>query len=139
MEISRGNGTFTRSEFKVEPKVGRILDALNTVRGPPAWVEQAKAHSFKHEAVQMWNLLPQHIRNTTNVTVDKFKAKLDKYLQTIVDQPRIPSMTSQCLTTSNCLQSIIPISEAQHIQIGARHIDVNNDQTKGGDTLTSTH
>jgi hypothetical protein len=121
------------------PRRGRIVDAVKIARDAPAWVKQAKAHSFKHEAVQMWNLLPQHIRNTTNVTVDKFKAKLDKYLQTIVDQPRIPSMTSQCLTTSNCLQSIIPISEAQRIQIGARHIDVNNDQTEGGATLTSTH
>ena len=120
------------------PRRGRIVDVVNIARDAPAWVKQAKAHSFKHEAVQMWNLLPKHIRNTTNVTVETFKSRLDKYLQTIVDQPRIPSMTSQCLATSNCLQSIIPITEAQRIQSGAS-IDVNNDQIEGGATLTSTH
>ena len=115
------------------------MDAVKISKDAPAWVQQAKLHSFKHQAVQIWNLLPKYIRDTTNVSVDTFKSKLDRYLQTIPDQPRIPSMISQCLTTSNCLQSFIPFSEAERIRSGNRHIDAENDQNQGGATQTSLH
>ena len=126
-------------QSKWNPRRGRIVDAVKISKDAPAWVQQAKLHSFKHQAVQIWNLLPKYIRDTTNVSVDTFKSKLDRYLQTIPDQPRIPSMTSQCLTTSNCLQSFIPFSEAERIRSGNRHIDAENDHNQGGATQTSLH
>ena len=39
---------------------------------------------------QLFNVMPQHIRDLTNCSVDTFKAKLDKFLCTITDQPVIP-------------------------------------------------
>ena len=121
------------------PRRGRLVETTQIARDAPAWIKQAKTNSFKHKAAQIWNLLPQQIRNTTNVSVDTFKSKLDKYLQKIDDQPRIPSMTSQCLTTSNCLVSMIPILEAERIRSGRQRIDERRSQTEDGATLTSRH
>ena len=36
---------------------------------------------------KLFNVMPQHIRDLTNCSVDTFKANLDKFLCTIVDQP----------------------------------------------------
>ena len=58
---------------------------------------------------QLFNVMPQHIQDLTNCSVDTFKAKLDKFLCTITDQPVIPGYiggTSQ-LYGSNSLVDIL--------------------------------
>ena len=118
------------------PRRGRTIKPVEVLRKAPTWVKQAKSHAFKHESVRMWNLLPIGVRNTTQVSTDTFKYRLDKYLTSIKDQPRIPSMTSQCITTSNCLAVIIPVAEAERIQAG---VTGSNKTEEGGATLTSLH
>ena len=39
---------------------------------------------------QLFNVMPQHIRDLTNCSVDTFKANLDSFLCTIADHPVIP-------------------------------------------------
>ena len=39
---------------------------------------------------QLFNVMPQYIRDLTNCTVETFKANLDKFLCTVTDQPVIP-------------------------------------------------
>ena len=39
---------------------------------------------------KLFNVMPQHIRDLTNCTVDTFKANLDRFLCTVADQPVIP-------------------------------------------------
>ena len=121
------------------PRRGRTVKPVDVARNAATWVRNAKAHSFRYESVRMWNLLPIGIRNTTHVSVDAFKRRLDKYLTNIPDQPRLPSLTSQCITTSNCLLEMIPVSENARFRsvqsIGA----IDDYRNEGGATLTSLH
>ena len=121
------------------PRRGRTVKPVDVARNAATWVRNAKAHSFRHESVRMWNLLPIGIRNTTHVSVDAFKRRLDNYLTNIPDQPRLPSLTSQCITTSNCLLEMIPVSENVRLRsvqsIGA----IDDHRNEGGATLTSLH
>ena len=121
------------------PRRGRTVKPVDVARNAATWVRNAKAHSFRHESVRMWNLLPIGIRNTTHVSVDSFKRRLDNYLTNIPDQPRLPSLTSQCITTSNCLLEMIPVSENARLRsvqsIGA----IDDHRNEGGATLTSLH
>ena len=52
---------------------------------------------------QLFNVLPIELRNMTGCSVDTFKRKLDKFLQTVPDQPLIPGYTAQRRAESNSL------------------------------------
>ena len=58
-------------------------------------------HSFNHVAPRLWNCLPASIRELTNKTVDCFKTALDNFLETVPDEPQIPSLRYKCCSTSN--------------------------------------
>ena len=119
------------------PRRGRIVQTPAINNDAPAGIKLAKEHSFVHKTAKMWNLLPKCIRNTTNVSVDTFKFQLDRHLRTVIDQPRVLSLTSQCSTTSNCLASILPVAEAERIRSGA--VMVSTVHSEGGAPLTSLH
>jgi ribonuclease P/MRP protein subunit RPP40 len=54
-------------------------------------VKTLRDKSFQSEAPKLFNSLPAHIRNM-NTLPDTFKAHLDRYLETIPDQPAIPGL-----------------------------------------------
>ena len=41
---------------------------------------------------RIFNELPYHIRNSTNITLNTFKSRLDTFLQLVPDTPSIPGM-----------------------------------------------
>ena len=51
----------------------------------------------------LFNARPQDTRNKTDCSTDSFKHKLDKYLQTIPDLPRIPGYTNLTIMDTNSL------------------------------------
>ena len=52
----------------------------------------------------LFNSMSQVLRNKTDCSpADSFKHKLDKYLQTIPDLPRIPGYTNLTITDTNAL------------------------------------
>ena len=53
----------------------------------------------------LFNCMPQNIRNKTDCSTDSFKHQdqLDKYLKTIPDLPRIPGYTNLTTTDTNSL------------------------------------
>ena len=59
----------------------------------------------------LFNLMPANIRNMKSCSVEKFKAALDKYLQTIPDQPRIPGLIRYCRNASNSLMDMLETCE----------------------------
>ena len=93
-------GTVPSLGFQVvwNPRRGRIVQTPAINNDAPAGIKLAKEHSFVHKTAKMWNLLPKCIRNTTNVSVDTFKFQLDQHLRTVIDQPSVLSLTSQCST-----------------------------------------
>ena len=58
---------------------------------------------------KLFNVMPQHIRDLTICSVDTFKANLDKFLCTVVDQPVIPGYVggNNQLYGSNSLVDIL--------------------------------
>jgi len=59
----------------------------------PAWAKRVRASSFFVQGPRLYNSIPQHLRELENIVTpsktdsDNFKARLDKYLQTLPDIP----------------------------------------------------
>lgn len=76
-----------------------ILSHYNDRRGRLCYVKDINAsirkiksiihNSFTYSGSRLFNKVPKDIRDTTNVNVDHFKLKLDKWLRSIPDQPPI--------------------------------------------------
>ena len=60
-------------------------------------------NAFNMAAPRLWNTLPSSIRDLPFTSVDKFKSHLDKHLQSIPDEPQIPSLKRMCEKSSNSL------------------------------------
>ena len=64
-------------------------------------VKGLREQSFQVHGPQLFNALPKDIRNLQKISLDDFKSKLDQYLMTIPDQPKIgelvPSTCDQVL------------------------------------------
>ena len=54
--------------------------------------------SFQCASLQLFNSLPKYIRNLINISIQKFKEHLDKFLTYIPDQPKVPELTPSCRT-----------------------------------------
>ena len=68
------------------PHTQKLREASLSVRGP-----------------RLFNSLPKHLRDMRNCTKDAFKSALDKYLQTIPDEPQIQGYTASRRAESNSL------------------------------------
>ena len=54
-------------------------------------IQSLRESSFQVHGPKLFNSLPQAIRNLQKISIDDFKAKLDKYLETIPDEPKLPN------------------------------------------------
>ena len=70
-----------RRELKVPPLKGK--QAIRSIR------EQ----SFQVKGPQLFNSLPKNIKNITKVSVEEFKAHLDKYIENVPDEPSVDGLT----------------------------------------------
>ena len=68
--------------------------------GSPTAVKRARESSLKVKGARLFNLVPQHLRGLTGVSVDTFKAALDDWLAGIPDQPTTPGRQRAALTNS---------------------------------------
>ena len=66
--------------------------------------------SLSVNGAQLFNVLPQHLRNLTNIELPKFKRELDKFLSTIPDESQSPGYTAVRLAESNSLLHMVPAS-----------------------------
>ena len=87
---------------------GRECHVTEVIRTAPANVRKAREGSLSVKGAKMFNLLPPDIRNLNSDKVDIFKRRLDKFLQSIADQPTIPEEGRAA--QSNCLLHQIPMS-----------------------------
>ena len=56
-------------------------------------VKTLREQTFQVHGPQLFNALPNSVRNTTKCSVDDFKMKLDKFLETIPDEPNVGGLT----------------------------------------------
>ena len=52
---------------------------------------------------RLFNHLPQSIRDISGSSVDTFKRALDKHLDTVPDETRVPKLVKYCLKSINSL------------------------------------
>ena len=52
---------------------------------------------------RLFNHLPSGVRDITDCSVDTFKRSLDKHLDTIPDEPRLPRLVRYCSRASNSI------------------------------------
>ena len=101
-------------QSSTQQRRGRMLQ-VHKLASTPSHLLQIKRQSVRCFGVKLFNSLPKHIRNITNTSVDKFKRKLDTFLNTIDDHPHLRSGANQgsyssnhlydCITLNNCEQS----------------------------------
>jgi hypothetical protein len=49
--------------------------------------------SFQVNGARIFNSLPKSVRNLTRTSIDDFKSKLDKYLETLPHEPKLTNYT----------------------------------------------
>ena len=59
-----------------------------TNRNPAESLQESAITVF---GLQLYNLLPKYLRDIKSVKTEKFKFELDKFLDTIPDQPKMPN------------------------------------------------
>ena len=64
--------------------------------------------SFAIRGPRLFNALPKHLRNLSDISADSFKRALDKVLSTLPDQPTVPGYAGGRSTNSNSLVDILP-------------------------------
>ena len=72
--------------------------------------------SFASRGPRLFNLIPKHVRELKNVSVDVFKDALDKYLALVPDQPQIQGYTVMRQADSNSLVDMHSLVPAQSIK-----------------------
>jgi len=93
-------------------------------------------HSFNMSATRLWNILPYSLRNLPFTSVDKFKRHLDNFLETIPDEPQIPSLKRQCRTNSNSILAMLSVSpqsatpQPSHLRTQAEDTPILADATQ---------
>ena len=67
---------------------------------------------------KIFNKLPHSLRNSTDITLDTFKSRLDTFLQTIPDHPRVPGLNPApvCKHTNRQSNDIADWIDFLHIQ-----------------------
>ena len=93
----------TPIELTVSHRRGRscVLPTINNTAAQR--IKTIRFASLPFKGPRLFNCLPKDIRGLTKCTVAVFKAKLDKFLSTLPDQPLIPSMTAYRECESNSI------------------------------------
>ena len=80
-----------------EGRLGRRCLVPPMARGATARVRTIREQTFQVHGPRLFNCLPAYIRNTTKV-LEEFKMKLDKFLETMPDEPRMDGLTPGACT-----------------------------------------
>ena len=77
-------------EFNIHQRRGRLCHINSICTTARTRVKTLKQNAFATRGPQLFNALPRHLRDTAEDNIDCFKNQLDKFLQTIPDQPKMP-------------------------------------------------
>ncbi len=94
---------------KATLRSGRLCNIPSSLKSTVSnKLQSLRDSSFCVNGPNLFNALPSHIRNMTNVGLPTFKAELDKYLKTIADEPLSKGYTACRRAASNSLIHMIP-------------------------------
>ena len=66
-------------------------------------MQSIREASLLVNGAKLFNCLPKELRDCTGCKVDTFKVRLDKYIQTVPDQPSVPQYVAYRRALSNML------------------------------------
>ena len=99
------SGNFVNSYMST--RLGRKCTVPAIPTRASSTVKNIRFSSFHVHGCRLFNILPAHVRNFTDSTVDKFKYKLDNFLSTVPDLPHLPGLKKFCPASSNSLIDIM--------------------------------
>ena len=85
------------------PRHGRLCKIPKLNNKASHAVQTLREASLAVHGAQLFNAMPQHIRNKTNCRAESFKAQLDKHLRNIPDQPQVPGYTQHAQAETNSI------------------------------------
>ena len=103
MEKLAPNLAANRINTKISERRGRYCLIPKIAKHCSARVKTLREHSFSIHAPKLFNSMPKHIRDISDVSVDTFKYHLDKLLATIPDEPSVPGYAKQRAANTNSL------------------------------------
>ena len=86
-----------------DPRLGRRCAIPPLLTSCSPHTQKLREASLSVRGPRLFNSLPKHLRDMRNCTKDVFKSALDKYLQTIPDEPQIQGYTASRRAESNSL------------------------------------
>ena len=91
-KLSQGLVSGYQVQFSSTLGRGRTAQPHTVVQSSPATVRRAREASLGVKGARIFNLLPTDIRNLDSISVDTFKAELDRFLANIPDQPTVSGL-----------------------------------------------
>ena len=86
--------------------------------------------SFPVHGVQLFNAMPKHVRDMTNVPVASFKKILDDYLANVPDEPLIPGYTARKQANTNSLLDMSKLAKSVVVPFS-----LQGQQDRGGEKV----
>lgn len=77
-------------QFYHQGRLGNLCHIEGIHHGATTRVKTLKWNSFSLKASRLFNALPRNLRDCNNVSIDTFKHKLDQFLETVPDEPKLP-------------------------------------------------
>ena len=101
-----------RSELqrKSSLRFGTMCSIPSRVTSATSRIQTLRDGSFVFNGPRLFNALPAHIRNLTEIGTLSFKKELDRFLKTVVDEPLCRGYTAGRRAASNSLLHMVPIS-----------------------------
>ena len=101
--------------YKYSPRRGKVLIMPPVKSSKSSFAGTLYHHSFNRRAPRIFNALPKEIRNLPNdSSPELIKRRLDKFLNCIPDEPRLPGYLPTNSAESNRLEDQIRATEFLH-------------------------
>ena len=101
--IPQADGNSHKIQAKWHSRRGRECTIPRVETSAPYRVKKLLYASLPVRGQRLFNSLPIEVRNVTRCSVENFKCILDRYLQTVPDEPQIPGYISQRCADTNSL------------------------------------
>ena len=110
--IPQADGNSHKIQAKWHPRRGRECTIPRVETSAPHRVKKLLYASLPVRGQRLFNSLPIEVRNVTRCSVENFKCILDRYLQTVPDEPQIPGYISQRRADTNSLLDMARMAKA---------------------------
>ena len=83
------------------PRPGRECRVPTISPSATCAIQTIRFSSLPVKGPRLFNVLPKHLRDMSGCSTERFKGELDRYLETIPDEPLIPGLTQYRRCDSN--------------------------------------